>query len=966
MDKLLHKFMLGSAAASLLAAASSTAAMAQAANNSADGNASTEQVVVSASRISIAGYTAPTPVTVVSSADLERDAQPTLADSLRNLPAVGRSSAPNIAGGGIGGATAGTSTINLRNLGTSRTLVLVDNQRVVSSSISSGAVDIGIIPDALIQRVDVVTAGASASWGSDAVAGVVNIVLNKNFTGFKGTLEANDSTFNNPSYKEVASFGTELFGGRGHFIISGSHYDNPVPVYSSDTQPYSTQLIKNPAFVAGNGQPQFIHKYIPNMAMQTQGGLINGGPLAGIAFDVKGQPVPFNQGTRFTNLSGGATLNSVGGTPNPEAQQAYPALTSNPYHNDSLFTFASYKLTDSINLSAQFDYSSNRVQVVSGSIESTWAVQSLKPDYAYFPSSVAALIAATPGITSIPFGSTMLGSLPESKANNLSGLGDLAQTFIPVSQNQRQLLRGVIALDGSIGNDWSWNAYYQHGTVAVIQRVLNNPVKANLANALDAVVVTAANRGTSGLAVGTIACRSSLTAPTNGCQPLNVIGAGNASQAAINYINDGNSDINHDIENQDVAAASMQGVLPWGLPAGNVAVAFGGEYRREAGHLTAAPISAAAGYSNGNATPFAGTYNVKEGFLEVNAPLLKNDVVQSLDASVAGRMTDYSTSGLVETWKLGLNSQVNDDIRLRSTWSYDIRAPSINELFSTGSSTFHALPDPFNNGVSTPNVHEVTGGNPNLQPEKSTTVSGGIVLTPHWVPGLSVSLDWYSINIKGAIFALSSTVTIAQCQAGVAFYCGFLKRNAAGVLSEVDDFPGNAASLSVSGLDFQADYNMDLFNGTLQWHLVGNYTDQETQTTAANGTIDYAGAVGPDSTYAGFPKFRSTLSATYTEGPWSATLQGRFIGTAILNHAWTAPGIIDDNGIPAQAYLDVRASYDITDNIEVYGAMDNVTGVNAPLIGASDTSPFQPVMTNAAIYDALGRMYRGGIRVKFD
>ena len=966
MDKLLHKFMLGSASAALLATASMTSALAQAANNGPDKAADVEQLTVSASRISIAGYTAPTPVTVVTSADLERDAQPTLADSLRDLPAVGRSSAPNIAGGGIGGATAGISTINLRNLGTSRTLVLVDNQRVVSSSISSGAVDIGNIPDALIQRVDIVTGGASASWGSDAVAGVVNVVLNKNFTGFKATLEANDSTFNNPSYKEVASFGTELFGGRGHFIISGSHYDNPIPVYSSDTQPYNTQLIKNPAFAAGNGQPQFIHKYIPNMAMQTQGGLINGGPLAGIAFDVKGQPVPFNQGTRFTNFSGGATLNSVGGTPNPEAQQAYPALTSNPYHNDALFAFASYKLTDSINLSAQFNYSSNRVQVVSGSIESTWAVQTLKPDYAYFPSSVAALIAATPGITSIPFGSTMLGSLPESKANNLSSLGDLSQTFIPVSQNQRQLLRGVIALDGSIGNDWSWNAYYQHGTVAVIQHVFNNPVKANLANALDAVNVTAANRGTSGLAVGTIACRSTLTAPTNGCQPLNVIGAGNASQAAINYINDGNSDINHDIENQDVAAASMQGVLPWGLPAGNVAVAFGGEYRREAGHLTAAPISAAAGYSNGNATPFAGSYNVKEGFLELNAPLLKNDFVQTLDATMAGRMTDYSTSGLVETWKLGLNSQVNDDIRLRTTWSFDIRAPSINELFSTGSSTFHALPDPFNGGVSTPNVHEVTGGNPNLQPEASTTVSGGIVLTPHWIEGLSLSLDWYSINIKGAIFSLSSTVTIAQCQAGVAFYCGFLKRNAAGILSEVDDFPGNAASLSVSGLDFQADYNMELFNGMLRWHLVGNYTDQETQTTASNGTIDYAGAVGPDSTYPGFPKFRSTLSATYSEGPWSATLQGRFIGTAILNHAWTAPGIIDDNGIPAQAYLDVRASYDINDNITVYGAMDNVTGVNAPLIGASDTSPFQPVMTNAAIYDALGRMYRGGIRFKFD
>jgi outer membrane receptor protein involved in Fe transport len=958
MGKFLQKLMLGGSTAAMVAAISATGALAQ---GSGEG---VEEVVVSASRISIAGYSQPTPVTVVTAQDLERDAKPNLADTLRTLPAVGRSSAPNIAGGGIGGATAGMSTINLRNLGTARTLVLVDNQRVVSSSISGG-VDLGSIPSALIERVDVVTGGASASWGSDAVAGVVNVVINKNFTGFKANLEANDSSFDNPSYKEVASWGTDFAGGRGHFIISGSHYDNPVPVFSSDTQPYATQLVVNPAFVAGNSQPYLIHQYIPNLAMQTAGGLINAGPLAGIAFGPNGQPVYFDQGRRFTNPAGGLTLNSIGGTPNP-MKEAYPALTSNPYHNSSVFSFIKYNLTDAITASAQFNYSSNRVRVVSGSLESSNAALTLKSDYAYLPPSITALMAAN-HVTTLPFGSLMLGNLLPSQVDNLT-IDDLSQTTLPVSQNQRQMLRGVVALDGAIGSDWSWNAYYQHGTVAIIQHVFNDPVKSYLTNALDAVVVTAANRGSSGLPIGSIACRSTLTAPTNGCQPLNVIGIDVASPEALRYINDGNSDINHDIESQDVVSASMQGVLPWELPAGKVAVAFGGEYRKEAGRLRVAPLAAAAAYANGNANAYSGHYMVEEGFLEVNAPILKDNIVQSLDATAAGRVTNYSTSGVVETWKLGLTSQINSDFRVRSTWSVDIRAPSISNLFSAGSSSFHARTDP-KTGINIPLVHEVSGGNPNLKPEVSTTVSAGVVFTPEWIPGLSTSLDWYSISIKKAIYTLGITTVLTECTAGNNYYCGFLRFNGTtpypGALDEIVTGPANAGSETVSGVDFQADYAMDLFNGSLAWRFIGNYTDHQSTTTAATGKVEYGGAIGPDSTFGGFPKFRSTLSARYSEDNWSATVQGRFIGSAVLNNDWRFNNYVDDNSVPAIAYLDVRASYQWNDNVELYGAMDNVTNVSAPLVASIDTSPFQPVMTNAAIYDAIGREYRIGVRFTY-
>jgi outer membrane cobalamin receptor len=963
MDKLLHKFMLGGSTAALLAAISATSALAQAANNSADSNAGVEQVEVSASRISIAGYTQPTPVTVVDSAQLERDAEPTIADTLRQMPAVGASFAPNIGGGGIGGAAAGTSTVNLRNLGTLRTLVLFDGQRVMSSDIVGGNVDIGALPTSIIQRVDIVTGGASASWGSDAVAGVVNIVINKNFTGFKANIEGSDSTYNNPGLKEEASWGDDFDGSRGHFIISASHFDNPVPVVSSQTAPYDTQLVVNPAYASGNGQPNLIHQYIPNLANQTPGGLINGGPLAGIQFTGTGTPATFNQGTKFTNPAGGLTINSIGGTPNPESQEAYPALTSNPFHTDNLFMFGRYKLTDSITASVQLNYSSNRVQVVSGSIEASYAAFTIHNDNAYLPASVAAQMAAN-NVTTVPFGSALTGNLPLSQLNNITNLGELSQTFLPVSQNNRQMLRGVFSLDGVISNDWSWNAYYQHATALVRQQVLNDPIKTNLTNAIDAVYVTAANRGTSGLPIGSIACRSTLTNPTNGCQPLDVFGTDVTSQPALQYINDGNSDINHELLSEDVVSASAQGVLPWGLPAGRIAVALGTDYRKEAGHLIASPLSQAGAYTNGNAADFTGEYNVEEGFLEVNAPILKDDMVQSLEFTAAGRMTGYSTSGLVETWKLGMDSQVNEDIRLRTTWSLDIRAPNLNELFSAASGGNQGLVDP-HTGLTVPLVAEVTSGNPNLKPEVSTTVSGGVVLTPHWVPGLSASFDWYSINIKGAIYTLSPLLEVQECAAGQTLYCGFLQFNGpGGALSRVNSQPANAASETDSGLDFQLDYTMDLFNGTLLWHLVGNYTDEETQTTANSGVVDFAGSVGPNSTFVGIPKFRSTLSATYAEGPWSATVQGRFIGTSVLNNAWKFNNFVDNNDVPAVAYLDVRASYQWTNNIQLYGAMDNVTDVSPPLIAAEDTTPYQ-VFTRPELYDTLGRQYRIGVRFSY-
>lgn len=269
------------AASSLLAIAASAPALAQDATSNGNASNTVEQVIVSASRITIAGYQQPTPVTVVGAEQLQRDAQTDIGDVIRQLPAFGVSSGPNnsVAANYIVSGTPGIDVVNLRNLGVLRTLVLFDGQRVVPSALSGG-VDLSTMPTSLVQRVDVVTGGASAAWGSDAVAGVVNVILNKNFDGFAANLEGGDDTNDtHRSYKGELSYGTDFDGDRGHIIASVSYLNSPDALFINQKSYYqNTKLVTNPAYAAGNGQPQYIHANNVGMSQATQGGLITGNP----------------------------------------------------------------------------------------------------------------------------------------------------------------------------------------------------------------------------------------------------------------------------------------------------------------------------------------------------------------------------------------------------------------------------------------------------------------------------------------------------------------------------------------------------------------------------------------------------------------------------------------------------------------------------------------------------------------
>jgi outer membrane receptor protein involved in Fe transport len=356
---------------------------------------------------------------------------------------------------------------------------------------------------------------------------------------------------------------------------------------------------------------------------------------------------------------------------------------------------------------------------------------------------------------------------------------------------------------------------------------------------------------------------------------------------------------------------------------------------------------------------------VTEGNLEIDGPILKNSFVQSMDFQLAGRVTGYSTSGVVETWKMGLTSQVTDDFKLRAIWSEDIRAPIISELFAVPQYNRGSLLDP-KTGKSAA-IFYTAQGNLNLVPEEANSVSAGVVFTPTWIEGLSASLDYYSIDISKAIVATNNTQILNQCTLGNAAFCQYMFFGAAGFPT---DYPGalnlvinptvNAGQQTTDGFDFQSNYQMELFAGTIAFSALGNYTTSFTQTLF--GTFaDGAGILGSDAVggYTGTPKFKGALQMTYSEGPWEGSIKGRFISSARLNQNWTNGVNVDNNNIPWVGYLDLSLQYKWNENVEFYGTVKNTTNAPPPNI-ASTTGG---ASTSLLIYDGIGRFYQGGIRI---
>jgi outer membrane receptor protein involved in Fe transport len=620
----------------------------------------------------------------------------------------------------------------------------------------------------------------------------------------------------------------------------------------------------------------------------------------------------------------------------------------------------------------------------------------IRQDNAFLPASVRDQMIAG-GIQSFTMGTLNANNFNNNTVTGENYTQQAAGALAPATTyNRRAFTRAVFTLEGSLGEDWLWNTYYQHSQTRNWVRVNGVAVLANLNAAQDTVVVTHANRGNSGFALGSIVCRQSLPgqAPVvvgrvtaaPGCVPLNAIGEGVASAAGIRYVTGNNQDFENMTLTMDVFEASMQGKLPWSLGAGDITTAFGFHYRNQTGKNEATALGELGGYAVANYVTFPySSVQVKEGFLEVNVPILADTFVQSLDLNAAGRITDYSTSGVVETWKLGFTSQLNEDIRLRATWSVDIRAPSIQDLFAPNNVQTNPCVDP-KTGLTQSCISNVFGNN-TLAPETARTISGGVVLTPHWIPGLSLSADWYNINLTGQIATVSANLILNTCRANIndPLCSALVFGGANGALSAINRVPININSLRTSGMDIQAGYATELWGeDSLTLSFNANYVDEITLTqpgaTATQLIVNnYAGVLGAGgaASASGSPKWKGLVSANYRFGSYSFTTQVRWYGSAILNNAWNTGNLataatrwtVSDDvfNVDPTAYLDLRASYDLNENLQFYAAVDNLLNIPPQMVpsysGAiqSNGGPIHSVTQ----YDLLGREVRLGIRFNF-
>jgi outer membrane receptor protein involved in Fe transport len=912
-----------------------------------------EEVIVTGTRIVRDGYEAPTPVSVLGAPELEATAVTNVAEAVNRLPAFFGSTITNGNGASYGGNTSGANSLNLRGLQPIRTLVLLDGKRIVGSNFSgfnndASAVDINTIPNNLIARVDVVTGGASAVYGSDALAGVVNFVLDKKFTGVKGSVEGNVTTYgDDEGYSMSLAVGEPFANDRGHVLVSGEHvFGAGIRGNDRPWNDISYSLMPNPGYAAGNGQPQFITVSDRGSAQSTPGGLIVSGPLKGTMFGPGGAPGTFTFGSRVSGalMSGGDY--QISRFDNLDSLDLRLQRTN-------VFTRLSYDITDDITAYAEVSWSRSKGRSLYGVAFFHLGNVTVLSGNPFIPASVQARMTAL-GLTSFTLGTT--------NADESTG-------FSPYNaRTQRRWMGGFEGKLTAFDTTWNWSAYAQRSMTGVSARVPHDEIGANYTLAVDAVLSPT---------TGQIVCRSTLTDPTNGCVPYNVMGIGVNTQAALRYIQ--GTAFTYVNLTQDVQEASITGE-PLSTWAGPVSIALDFAHRKESTRAISTPLDQAAGYFSGNFSASIGQYTVTEGAAEAVIPLAKDvSWARSLDLNAAARATDYSTSGYVTTWKVGGTYKPIDDITFRATQSRDIRAPNLSDLFNAGNSGGTTVND---NGSSV-FIRQSTTGNPNLQPEKADSTGLGAVLQPSFLPGFGASVDYFNIKINGAITSLNAQNIVNLCNAGNTSFCGNIQRNGAGQITVVNVKPANFQVQSERGIDFEASYSVPLDNivadwgGKLSFRGLATYVDSlktigNGQVVEGAGVTGGFGGIGTSGLSA--PRWKYVLSATYENDTLSGTLTKRGVGSGVYNNALiqctsgcptatAANPTVDNNHVPAWSVYDLSLTYKVFESTQVFLTVQNLFNTDPPLIAAPASSGVYTGQNNAQ-FDQFGRVFRAGVRFK--
>jgi outer membrane receptor protein involved in Fe transport len=975
-----------------------------------------EEVVVTGSRIVRNGYDSPVPVTVVDSDMINRLGLVNAQDVVRLMPQNIANQSDATSGISLSG-NAGSAFANLRGLnsGGARTLTLVNGRRFVPSS-DGGEVDLNLIPSVMIGRVETQAGGASAAYGSDAVAGVVNIILDDQFEGFKVQLDGGQSFEGDGGSTHVAAaYGLDFGGDRGRFVIGGEFQKNDgiercsfardwcgenwgwvtntsrIPTGQQNLYLQSPTSGYNRPGSETYGQPNFIlspntgsvwnsgHGVIRNLyrgAITSTTAYSNNTYALDIPFDMVNKVfttdgsgvVDYDPGTFQSAFAFG---NAIGGDNDGAYEDAYIQTPVERYTTYGSFTF---DVTDRLTFVSELTYAERDANSRSATA-ATRSTMGITVDNAFLPADVRAALV---GGTSFSMGK------------------DMDDEFYDTVSADATVFRGLVGLQGDIGDsDWTWDAYYQYGDNDRDSAVAYSRNNDAFFMAIDAVFDP--NNPTQ------IICRplnevalARLEDPNyvarlreihTDCEPLNLFGQGNASPEAIAFAY---QSLGQEFAyNQHVVAGAVQGTLAEGW-AGPIGFAGGVEVREEEGNVYHGGVNPN-DYAFSFGLDYAGEIEVAEAFVETNIPLFRdaafgeyfelNAAIRYTENTATDTLLNQSRKVDATSWKASAIYDIAAGVRLRATQSRDIRSAGFTELFAKTAPTEEDTAQGRVNNWNIPGTAQSDptpiygGGNFTLTPEIGDTTTFGVVYTPRFLDGFQVSMDWFQIDLTDAITTIGAQRVVDLCL-NFNTLCERLTFASPTDITRVDAGRSNVGSLEISGFDLEASYVTGLGAGDLSLRtLISRQNEYSVQEDALANRYNYAGATGGTVSGGYFPaaEWSGNVIVGWRTDRLNTTATVRYIGDGIVDVEWIGPedpgyaptlqNSATTNRVDSATYLNFSMGYTFPmgsgGELEVFGLIDNVLDKDPNIV------PTGGYPTNAAFFDTFGRRWRAGVRVNF-
>ncbi len=942
MGRKIEAYLLGSALAAVMAAGSAGAQVtpapgATAVDASATGDGTDGQdILVTGTRITRPGVTAVSPVASVDAEAIALDRALNVESVLNRLPQfVGSFGASS-----NGADSRGAATADLRGLGQNRTLVLIDGTRGAPFGFRN-SVDLNSIPAPLVERVDVLTGGAAAVYGSDAVAGVVNFVTKRNFTGLEAQLVSNISERGDAGSRGAnLTWGKDL-GGRGNVAVYLGWSERD-PLFKRDRN-----------FAAPERSDTGVTTARPLGGFFRRSDSANVFNLSGIGGAAAGSTFGYNDDGSLAPVATSSVLSG-----------RESLVLSQRRYNASLFFH--YDMADGVELYGRGMYGNTKVR--DALPPATVAANVLiRRDNPYLTSQLRTILAPA-------FNRTNDGTLGGTDATLLTVTRSLGELGDRVTETTRETWQGQLGLRGTVAGI-RWDAYGQYGRSDESSPIYGEGVLARFQQAANATVNGA----------GAAVCADG----SNGCVPANIFGPGAIGTDAVSFIDE---PVAQGRRREQVVAgvtlsADSGNFLT--LPGGPIDVVAGFEYRDERGRNTYGTTARAGQtFNQGTRVDFAGGYDVKDVFVEARAPLLADVAFfHRLNVEGAYRRSDYSTSGAVDAWKLGGDWSPTPDARFRGSYQRVVRAPNIGELFGATSSiplqgrAVDPCANPTASGASVATctasgapaggyTQDLTGalfifgGRSTIRPETGKTWTAGAVLTPRFLPGLTLTADYYDIRIDNAVGAVLPQATLDTCfvvARDIAnVFCQQVKRQANGQLASVDSSDINVALLTSRGVDVTGDYGFDVGGLRAGLSYAGTIVlSQKQQNGSTAPVVECAGRFGATcglEVRRALPRYRHRVDASLGAQDVSVRLTWRTEG-AVRDDAATTYLV---ERIGPQHYLDLAVSFDVTDRARFIVGVDNLTDRQPPLAftNSADANTFPQS------YDVIGRRFGVSFTVK--